>query len=248
MDLKRSEITIASKPISIAGERLEIVVLYADFRDFSTWLNDASIEQAGILMRMQYECVVQLHLDYKHTFHKFLGDGFLLVWEVQDHGSYQDVLHWAIGAAFEIHKKYWYEQKELEFSAPKGMGIGIACGEVVRVQPETYWEEMNEPDLLGYPMNLGARLEGLAMSYGVVLDNKGVELANVHADRILGPQDSARRFKLLPATTLALEKAKTMKGLREEDRTGFQYVTWPHVQCGLWGTDGRFTEEKPDGG
>lgn len=239
MDIKRSEITITSKPISVTGEKLEIVVLYADFRDFSIWLNGASIEHAGVLMRMQYERVVQLHLDCKHTFHKFLGDGFLLVWEVQDYGSYQDALHWAIGAAFEIHKKFWYERQDLGFSSPEGMGIGIACGEAVRVQPETYLLEMNEPDLLGYPMNAGARLQGLARAYGVVLDSMGVKLARTHPERVLGPKDTVMRLQLVPATIAAIEKSKTMKGLSKDDRTGFLYVTWPNVQASLWGTDGR---------
>lgn len=146
------------KPISVTEEKVNIVVLYADIRQFSRWLFSVSPEQAAELIRIEYERVIQLAHDYYHTFHKFLGDGYLLIWEVDDVDSFENVLSLAIGAAFEIHKKYWYTSKELKYLAPEGLGIGIACGEAVRVQPETYIKEFNEPDFIGYPMNCGARL------------------------------------------------------------------------------------------
>jgi class 3 adenylate cyclase len=163
-----------------------------------------------------------------------------LVWEVQDHGTFQDALHWAVGAAFEIHKKLWFVKEDLDFSTPVGMGIGIACGEVVRVLPETYIQEMNEPDLLGYPMNAGSRLQELAGPYGVVLDSRCTDLARKFASRVLGPQeDPIIRHELRPASEEAKQAAQGMKGLSECDCTEFMYVVWPHVQNGLWRTDGR---------
>ena len=59
----------------------------------------------------------------------------------------------ALDAAFEIHKKYWYLAKEVPYGTPCRYGIGIAIGEAIRVQPETFLQQMNELDFLGYPLN-----------------------------------------------------------------------------------------------
>ena len=79
--------------------------------------------------------------------------------------------NWALAAAFEIHKRYWYIAQQLRFPSPSGFGIGISLGEVVRIDPETFIPEMNEPDFVGYPMNCGARLQKLAGPYGTVIDS-----------------------------------------------------------------------------
>lgn len=239
MDLKKIKLSITNEPPKITGERAEIVVLYADVRNFSDWSLSVSPVQVAEVVQILYERVIQLANDYKHTFHKFLGDGFLLIWETTDHGGLTDTLHWAIGAAFEIHKKYWYASKGLGYQTPKGLGIGISCGEAVKVQPETFIKELNEPDFVGYPMNCGARLQSLAGPYGVVLDSKGVEVTVNDRSRVLGENNSVIGLSLLDPTPNALEKASSLKGLKKKDKSQFKYIIWPTLQNQLWITDGR---------
>lgn len=45
---------------------------------------------------------------------------------------------------------------------PSGYGIGIAAGDAVLPQPETFLAEFNEIDFVGYPLNCAARLQTLA--------------------------------------------------------------------------------------
>ena len=239
MDLKNIKFSIINEPLKVTGEKAEIVVLYADIRNFSDWSFSVSPDQVAEVVRIQYERVIQLSQDYKHSFHKFLGDGFLLIWETSDHGSIADALQWALGAAFEIHKKYWYTSKDLGYPTPKGLGTGISCGEVVKVQPETFIRELNEPDFVGYPMNCGARLQSLAGPYGVVLDSKGVESAINNNDKVLRENDSVTGLSLLDPTPNALRRASSFKGLIKRDKVGFKYVVWPNLQNHLWITDGR---------
>jgi adenylate cyclase len=239
MDLKNTKFSITDEPLKVTGEKAEIVVLYADIRNFSDWSFSVSPDQVAEVVQIQYERVIQLAQDYKHSFHKFLGDGFLLIWETSDHGSIADALQWALGAAFEIHKKYWYTSKDLGYPTPKGLGIGISCGEVVKVQPETFIKELNEPDFVGYPMNGGARLQSLAGPYGVVLDSKGVDAAINNNDRVLRENDSVIGLSLLDPTPNALRRAYSLKGLTKRDKVGFKYVIWPNLQNHLWITDGR---------
>lgn len=239
MDLKNTKFSIINEPQKVTGKKAEIVVLYADMRDFSDWSFSVSPDQVAEVVQIQYERVIQLAQDYKHSFHKFLGDGFLLIWEISDHGSIADTLHWALGAAFEIHKKYWHVSKKLGYPTPNGLGIGISCGDVVKVQPETFIRELNEPDFVGYPMNCGARLQSLAGPYGVVLDSNGAEVASNNKNRVLRESNSVSRLSLIDPTKKALQKARSVKGLKERDTVGFKYVIWQHLQNNLWSTDGR---------
>lgn len=239
MYLKKRALTLTERASFIHGEKVDVVVVYADIRGFAQWSLLATAGQITRVIEVVYDRVIQLAFFYKHTFHKFLGDGFVLIWEVKDHGSLADALHWALAAAFEIHKRYWYIAKRLPFPAPPGFGIGISCGEVVRIDPETMIPEMNEADFVGYPMNSGSRLQKLAGPYGTVLDSAGVEEALVNPARVLRHNNYILRLELLKPNEKAAVVAEKLTGLHEEDITGFRYVTWPYVMESFWHVDGK---------
>ncbi len=140
------------------GVRTRIIVLYADIRGFSAWSNTARPDEVAKLVEICYERVHQLYLDYHHNFHRLLGDGFLLVWETGEFAHYDaskchgsaGALSEAIGAAFEIHKKYFYLRKRLSFPTPMGFGISITLGDGYRVGLRTALSELNEDDYVGY--------------------------------------------------------------------------------------------------
>ena len=239
MYLKNQSLTLTTKDSYIHGEKLEVVAVYADLRGFSHWSLVATPNQITKVIEVVYDRVIQLAFYYKHTFHKFLGDGFVLVWEVADHGSRANALHWALEAAFEIHKRYWYISKHLEFPSPLGFGVGISCGEVVRIDPRTFIPEMNEPDFVGYPMNSGARLQKLAGPFGTVIDRAAAKEAEQCSSRVLRDQNELLRFELLAPNDKAKGMAIKLAGLQSTDVTGFRYVVWPYVQHALWHVDGR---------
>ncbi len=224
----------------IRGEKLDVIVAYADLRGFSAWSLKASARQVTKVVEIIYDRVIQLAFFYKHTFHKFLGDGFVLVWEVADHGTYAEALRWALSGAFEIHKRYWYMTKALQFDSAPGFGIGLSCGVVIRIDPETFVPELNEPDFVGYPMNCGARLQKLAGPYGTVLDCKGVQVAQERPDRVLRKGHRLLALELVEPSEKSLAMAHRLTGMHEEDLSGYRYVTWPYMQNARWKTDGRF--------
>jgi class 3 adenylate cyclase len=239
MYLKNNALTISDRTGSIRGERVNAVIAYADLRGFAHWSLRASPEQVTRVIEVVYDRVIQLSFFYRHTFHKFLGDGFLLIWEEKDHGSLAEALRWALAASFEIHKRYWYIARQLSFPSPLGFGIGISCGEVIRIDPETFIPEMNEPDFVGYPMNSGSRLQKLAGPYGTVLDRRGVREAMMNAGRVLRADNPVLRLELIKPNNKAVSLADKFTGLHEEDVFGFEYVTWPYVKDALWKIDGR---------
>lgn len=239
MYLKSNALSVSNQSSTIHGEKLDVVAVYADLRGFAQWSLNSTAAEITRVIEVVYDRVIQLAFFYRHTFHKFLGDGFVLIWEVKDHGSYPEALHWALAAAFEIHKRYWYIASRLTFPSPPGFGIGVSCGEVVKIEPETFIKEMNEPDFVGYPLNSGARLQKLAGPYGTVLDNVGTEFAMQNPDRVLRQKNHILRLELLKPHNKAIALANTFTGLTEDDVFGFRYVVWPYVRDALWHTDGR---------
>jgi class 3 adenylate cyclase len=239
MYLRNNALSISNRTTSIRGERVNAVIAYADLRGFAQWSLKASPEQVTRVIEVVYDRVIQLSFFYRHTFHKFLGDGFLLIWEEKDHGSLGEALRWALAASFEIHKRYWYIARQLSFPSPLGFGIGVSCGEVIRIDPETFIPEINEPDFVGYPMNSGSRLQKLAGPYGTVLDRRGVREAMMNPGRVLRADNPVLRLELIKPNNKAVSLADKFTGLHEEDVFGFQYVTWPYVKDALWKIDGR---------
>ncbi len=238
MYTKGVDFTAVSGDSELSGVRSEVVVLFADLRGFSTWCNSASLEQVSEVIKTQYERVIQICNDFHHSFHKFLGDGFLLLWEPDQELNLAVCVKHALDAAVEVHKKYWYLAKDLKYKAPVGYGIGLSVGTAIRVQPETFIKEMNEVDFLGYPLNCSARLQSLADAYGTVICSELVGLIERSRDEFLYPNEPVFRRELHTPSSAALSRAQSMKGLQSKDRTGFRYLTWPHMQALLWGVDG----------
>jgi len=238
MYTKGVNFTPTSGESKLSGSKADVVVLFADLRGFSTWSNKAEIANVAELIKAQYERVIQVCNDFHHHFHKFLGDGFLLLWEADAEMNSTVCLKHALDAAFEIHKKYWYLVKELGFDAPVGYGIGLSLGQAIRIQPETFIKEMNEVDFLGYPLNCSARMQSLAEPYGTTVCSTTAATLAAASDEFLYPNVPAFLRRLKKPTPAALEKAKGMKGLKPEDRTNFLYLTWPNSQAVLWKVDG----------
>ena len=88
---------------------------------------------------------------------------------------------------------------------------------------------MNEVDYVGYPLNCAARMQTLANAYGTVLSSAAVELLS-STDRAQTLYQEA----LLPPSNAALLQAKNLKGLRNNDRTDFKYLTFGAAYPRLW--------------
>ena len=78
---KNSTLTVTSGVSALSGAKTDVVALFADIRGFSNWCNTQPLEHVADLMKIQFERVIQICNDHHHSFHKFLGDGFLLMVE-----------------------------------------------------------------------------------------------------------------------------------------------------------------------
>ncbi len=233
MYVKNAALTLTDGKSSIAGRRVNVVALFCDLRGFSNWCESVGIERVESLMRTQFERVIQICNDHHHDFHKFLGDGFVLVWEESGETPLHLCLAHAVDAAFHLHKKFWYLSQDTAHALPPGYGIGISVGEAVMLQPETFISELNEVDFVGYPLNCAARMQTLATAYGTVLSSAAVELISSSQ----WPHTAHQRV-LFPPSDTALRQATAMKWLRDSDRTGFKYLVFGAGCEDLWNVTG----------
>lgn len=238
MYIKTSKLTLTSGQSTLSGVKTDVVVLFSDLRGFSNWCETQPIENVADLMKIQFERVIQICNDHHHCFHKFLGDGFLLLWEADAEMSIDDCLRHALDATFHLHKKYWFLSQESNYLIPDGYGVGISIGQAIRIQPETFIEEMNEVDFVGYPLNCAARMQTLSSGFGTTVCSSTARIFEERSDEFLYPSMMGFRRELVQPGKTLLERAATMKGLRYADRTGFRHLIWPDSQRELWSFSG----------
>ncbi len=219
------------------GSLCNVVVMYGDLRGFSVWSNAETAEVVANTIQEQCERVLQIVNDHHPHFFKFLGDGFLLVWDSDKDMTVQVCLRHAIDAAFHLHNHFYHAQISCGNSLPSGYGVGISVGSATKVQPETIIADFNEIDFVGYPLNCGARLQTLAGPYGVTLCSSVVATIEKDRDVFLYPKEPAFTRELTMPTTAALDKAASLRGLHPEDQTNFRYLTWPRHNR-QWGSNG----------
>jgi len=238
MYTKNVDFTLTSGTSELSGLRTDVVALFSDIRGFSNWCETQSLDNVADLMTIQFERVIQICNDHHHSFHKFLGDGFVLLWEPDEDLTLDHCLAHALDAAFHLHKKYWYLSKDLAYPAPSGYGVGIAVGQAIRIQPETFLREMNEVDFVGYPLNCAARIQTLASGYGTVVCSATARMLERSPDQFLHPSVPGFRRSLISPPNAILERAAQLKGLRSADRTDFRYLSYIDGQAQLWGVTG----------
>ncbi|MFH1525067.1 MAG: adenylate/guanylate cyclase domain-containing protein [Bacteroidota bacterium] len=160
-------------------ERLNGCVLFADLREFSNWSLAAEPEQINEVYEVISERIVQMAQDYPYDYWKLLGDGVMLVWHCNH--SISDTVDFAIAAAFELHKKYWYYQKDSSFKVPSGFGIAICGGYFSKHTSRTYYERVLLKDYIGPIVNMAARLQTVAQP-GEVFVNRFIQKNSKYKD------------------------------------------------------------------
>lgn len=229
---------LSSSRSVVAGKKQDVVVLFADIRGFSEWCDGQSLENVGDLMTTQIERVGQICNDHHHAFHKFLGDGFLLVWEPDDALDLNDCLAHALDAAIYLHTNYWRMSEASAYAVPPGYGVGIAIGEAIRLQPETPHEELNEIDFVGYPLNCASRMQSFACAYGTAVCSRTTQLLQDDGENLLKANTPGLRRELLAPSRAALNRSRDAKGLRVPDRCDFRYVSFADARATLWKKSG----------
>jgi adenylate cyclase len=157
---------------TLGGTRRPVAILFSDLRDFTTMTEEADSRQLVAQLNEYFTEMVKRIFDSKGTLDKFIGDAIMAVWgEVQSEGPAGDVKR-SVTAALEMQSALAELNRSWEKRGIRTlkMGIGINYGEVIvgNIGATGATEKM-ELTVIGDPVNLASRLEGLTKEFGLEL-------------------------------------------------------------------------------
>jgi adenylate cyclase len=158
---------ILDEGIKLAGESVEVTVMFLDIRSFTAFAESTPAEQVVAAINELFEQIVPIIHDHGGRVDKFVGDGLLAVFGAPrrqpDHADQ------ALAAALEICRT-------LHSSAGLEIGIGLNSGEVVA--GNVGGAGRLEFSVIGDPVNVAARVQAATRQTGdaILLTGRTAEL------------------------------------------------------------------------
>jgi adenylate cyclase len=152
---------------TLGGERRCVAILFSDLRGFTTLTEGSDSAQLVTQLNEYFSAMVDQIFKYDGTVDKFIGDAIMAVWgNLRTRGPAADIAD-AIHAAFGMRDclRVLNEDWKSRGLPTLAMGIGVNYGEAI-VGNIGSTEKM-EPTVIGDPINLASRLEGLTKEYGL---------------------------------------------------------------------------------
>lgn len=160
------------RPVGISAS-VNVVVLCFDLRGSTAWATSI-VEKDFNYVRTFLDELREWTWAYasasslgEPTLIKFLGDGYMFVWEVPD-VSVSDSAIGSVKLGCLLHKNYlpWVRRnaKTFHWGVPAGIGIGIDTGPALRLTFEN-----GSTDYLGTPLSYAAKMQDLARPIGGVV-------------------------------------------------------------------------------
>jgi class 3 adenylate cyclase len=159
------------KPVAWSP-RVQVIALFFDLRGSSQWAHEAAkgdfIYVKAFLDELRDSATnkANIGLSGRLKLIKFLGDGFLFVWEIPDasvSGSSRKIVRMAheLCVAYRTLAKGPTPSDKFPWGVPAGIGYGIDVGPAIRLTFEN-----GSDDYLGEPLNLAAKMQDLARPAG----------------------------------------------------------------------------------
>lgn len=154
-----AERLLASDHHALGGERLQVTVLMADVRNFTSLSEGISPEALVSIMNRYFTVMVEIIHRHSGEVDKFIGDGILAVFGLErpEAGSQQ-----AVEAAAEMVHAAAALTRELEHEIK--IGLGIHSGDVIAGRIGS--PDRQEFTFLGDTVNTAARLESASKEIG----------------------------------------------------------------------------------
>jgi adenylate cyclase len=157
--------------LKLGGEARQMTIMFCDIRGFTSLSEQLDAEALTHFMNSYLSPMTEIITQHKGTIDKYIGDCIMAFWNapLDDPEHAQN----ALGAAQAMRRKLvelnrdWQAEPAYHSFLPVRVGIGINTGECVvgNFGSEAHFDY----SLLGDPVNLASRLEGLGKVYGVDL-------------------------------------------------------------------------------
>lgn len=145
----------------VTSTRSRVLVATGDIRGFGRWIKRAgtSIEEQWALISKLYSRVLSLATS-KGYYVKMLGDGFLIIRELNETNNWEIVLK-DLKLLSCLAKRIQWDIAELPSPRPDGFRIRVVAGHAWKVLARTCPNNAlcrNQQDFVGYHINLASRL------------------------------------------------------------------------------------------
>ena len=148
---------VAHEGTDLAGEEVEVSILFMDVRGFTTYAERVTAREAVARLNQLYECVVPIVGRHGGHANKFVGDGLLAVFGAP--ARLDDHARAAVRAGVEI-----IATVRREFGEALRVGIGINSGEVM--SGTIGGGGRLDFTVIGDPVNTAARVEAVTRETG----------------------------------------------------------------------------------
>lgn len=153
--------------IHLGGIRQEVVVLFADIRDFTRLSNILSPEQTVAILNEYYDSLIRVVLDHQGSVNNIMGDGFMAVFGIPE--FLPDHPRIALNCAIALrHAILACSKSRMERNLPIaefGMGLHIGDGIVGNIGSGMRMEYT----VVGQTVNVASRLETLAQPSDILV-------------------------------------------------------------------------------
>ncbi len=235
---RQSAYSFTAAKDSLGSARSRVVAMFADLRGFSNWSETRSLDEVAHLVKEQFERVMDICGRHGLPFNKFLGDGFVLLWEPEGDDDLPRCLASALDATFDLHSDYAQQSATLADRAPAGYGVGICVGDAIRIDLEPLLRGASTVDFVGYALNCAARMQTLASGFGTVVCSTATQMLESNPARFLHTATPGFCRRLVEPDEQMLARAAVTKGLKPVDRTGFRRLSFTDGHDWAWRASG----------
>jgi adenylate cyclase len=177
-EIARRLLAAGPEGVSLGGSRRDLVILFSDIRSFTSYSEGQPPEAVVQLLNTYFAVMVRLVREHGGLVDKFIGDGMLAVFGLDDP---QHAASRAVQAGVAMLAAC--QRLAAELAMPLAIGVGVHRGEVIAGNVGA--PERLEFTFIGDVVNTAARLEGVTQKLQAPL----VVSQAVHDD--LGPAEAA---------------------------------------------------------
>jgi adenylate cyclase len=228
-----AELAAHPERLQLGGEMRPMTILFCDLRRFTTLAEGMDVRTLTSFLNSFLSPMTEIILAHKGTIDRYLGDGIMAFWNAPLDDP--DHVKNAVRAAQAMRRKLIELNHGWEVGAqgagrdfrPVRMGIGINTGECC---VGNYGSQQHfNYSLLGDPVNLASRLEGLGKIYGIDLVIGGEtaarlgdpELIEIDLVAVKGKTQAVRVYTLplarIGGEQLIVRHSALLKAYRRQD-------------------------------
>lgn len=159
--------------IHLGGMRQQVVVLFADIRNFTRLSNQLSPEQVVTILNDYYQSLIEIVFKYQGSINNIMGDGVMVVFGIPEYFEEhpKTALECAFGMMEAIREKTFARRSKGLPVAEFGMGLHVGDGIVGNIGSGARMEYT----VVGQTVNIASRIETLAKPGEILVSSNVVE-------------------------------------------------------------------------